>query len=82
MYFMKGYRGGVDNALNKAAERIANGENAEKVKREAYGEVTAELQKTFKYGKNKSSRGSQAGNKRRNFAAKRKIIRFYFGFTL
>ncbi len=61
---VKNYRGGVDDALNKAAERLANGESPEKVKREAYQEVSQVLQKTYKYGETKRTRSSQARNKR------------------
>ncbi|ARV58062.1 hypothetical protein BZZ01_04915 [Nostocales cyanobacterium HT-58-2] len=55
----KNFTGSVSDALNRAAERIADGENSKKVKDEVYAEILAEIQKINPRRKKQSSGGSQ-----------------------
>lgn len=52
----KNLSGATSTAINRAAERIANGENPKKVEKETYDEVLADLQKTYKFGEGSGSR--------------------------
>ncbi|MCC5616376.1 hypothetical protein LC605_15115 [Nostoc sp. CHAB 5836] len=52
----KNLSGATSSAINRAAERIANGENLKKVEKEAYDEILASLQKTYKFGEGGGSR--------------------------
>ena len=58
----KNYTGSVSDALNRAAERIGNGENSKKVKDEIYEEVLAELQKTQPRRKRSSAGSTETRN--------------------
>lgn len=51
----KNLTGDVSNILNQSAQRIANGENAKRVKDEAYKQILAKLQETFTNRENSSS---------------------------
>ncbi len=62
----KRYRGKVDNALNEGAQRIANGENKEKVIKDTYRQISEDLQKTYKFGKESRAGRNNSRNDRRN----------------
>ena len=46
--------GKIDQILNESAQRLANGENKEKITRETRVTIEKHLQETFKYGERKS----------------------------
>ncbi|ACC81155.1 hypothetical protein Npun_R2601 [Nostoc punctiforme PCC 73102] len=52
----KNLSGATSTAINRASERIANGENPKKVEKEVYDEVLASLQHTYKFGEGSGSR--------------------------
>jgi hypothetical protein len=61
----KGLSGRVSSALNRAAERLADGESSAKIQKEAYDEILAELQETYRFGKRQGTRRTENITERR-----------------
>jgi phospholipid N-methyltransferase len=61
----KNLSGRVSSALNRAAERLADGENSAKIQREVYDEVLANLQETYRFGKRSGSGRVESISERR-----------------
>jgi hypothetical protein len=60
----KAFTGAISEAINRAATRIADGENAKKVKDEIYAEVLGRIQETYAGGKTKNTRRSKTSDDR------------------
>ncbi|MEH2135438.1 hypothetical protein [Nostoc sp.] len=58
----KTYTGAISTALNKAAGRIADGENPKKVKDETYAEILKQIQETYSGGKRSGVKRSEDGD--------------------